>query len=263
MVMLIIHCGMLNNGHNILKNKYNWIIRSISDISNSTPDYLFNGVEVLFVDESQRINKWQLDMIIEKAKSLKIPTIFTYDTKQYLKNNENKDIYEYINENTDLPVCKKHLTNKIRTNKEMASFITKLFKADKNDDFDYKHITIEYFDDYLELKKYVEYLEEEKDWKAITYTTSNYNREPLSEIDSVCSTNAHKVIGQEFDKVVFVMNKWFSYNTEGELNLVGGYYNSKGMLYQIVTRVISELKILVLENPKVYHKLLEIKNKRL
>jgi len=38
-----------------------------------------------------------------------------------------------------------------------------------------------------------------------------------------------------------------------------GYYSAQGMLYQIVTRVIDELKILVFNNPSLYLKLLEIK----
>jgi len=38
-----------------------------------------------------------------------------------------------------------------------------------------------------------------------------------------------------------------------------GYYSAEGMLYQIVTRVVDELKIVVINNPPLYLKLLEIK----
>jgi len=39
-----------------------------------------------------------------------------------------------------------------------------------------------------------------------------------------------------------------------------GCYSPDGMLYQIVTRIIDELKIIVLDNPELYLKLLEIKS---
>ena len=70
--------------------------------------------------------------------------------------------------------------------------------------------------------------------------------------------NAHDVIGQEFSKVAFVMNDNFKYDGN-RLAAKRGYYSAQGMLYQIVTRVIDELKIVVLDNPSLYLKLLEIK----
>ena len=70
---------------------------------------------------------------------------------------------------------------------------------------------------------------------------------------------AHDVIGQVFEKVVFVMNKHFKYNAQGKLLGVKSFYSSGGMLYQIVTRVVNELKVIVLNNPKLYQKLLRIK----
>jgi hypothetical protein len=37
------------------------------------------------------------------------------------------------------------------------------------------------------------------------------------------------------------------------------YYSAEGMLYQIVTRVVDELKIIVYNNPELYVQLLKIK----
>ena len=56
------------------------------------------------------------------------------------------------------------------------------------------------------------------------------------------------------------MNKNFRYDSSGKLIAGYSYYSSKGMLYQIVTRVIDELKIVVFQNPELYLKLLEIKS---
>ncbi len=55
------------------------------------------------------------------------------------------------------------------------------------------------------------------------------------------------------------MDNNFQYNERNRLTARSSYYDAKGMLYQIVTRVINELKIIILNNPKLYEKLLEIK----
>ena len=55
------------------------------------------------------------------------------------------------------------------------------------------------------------------------------------------------------------MDENFKYDEENKLLAHGSYYSAKGMLYQIVTRVINQLKIVVLDNPDLYCKILEIK----
>lgn len=55
------------------------------------------------------------------------------------------------------------------------------------------------------------------------------------------------------------MDQNFSYDNEGKLTVNPSYYSAKGMLYQIVTRVVDELKIIVINNPQLYARLLEIK----
>ena len=58
---------------------------------------------------------------------LKISIIFSYDPKQYLQKGESKNLYQYMKDNyPNVTVIGESLTNKIRTNKEMASFITNL-----------------------------------------------------------------------------------------------------------------------------------------
>lgn len=82
----------------------------------------------------------------------------------------------------------------------------------------------------------------------------------ISQVANLCRLNAHDVIGQEFDKVVFVMDKNFRYSDNGNLEATSkNFYSISGMLYQIVTRVVNHLKIIVLDNPELYIKLLEIK----
>ena len=256
--VLIIHCGKLNPGHQKLKIIYGWDVKEIKAVNDS---FDINKYDYIFIDESQRIRTYQLKILVQKAIERKIPTFFSYDTKQYLRGTESKNIAEYLQRNySEDKVSVKKLTNKIRTNKELASFINNLTKIGKSkDNLNYECVTIEYFDNMDDLKSYINFLET-SEWTSITYTTSQYNKDPYDELSVISDKTAHDVIGQEFSKVVFVMDENFEYNQEGCLTVRQSYYSAFGMLYQIVTRVVDELKIIVLDNPALYVKLLEIKN---
>ncbi len=258
--VLIIHCGMLNRGHLDLNSKHNWQIKSIKEIPNSKDFLNLDGYDFIFIDESQRIRIPQLTTITNKALEKKIPIIFSFDTKQYLRSGETLDISNYLSENhPQILTSTKRLTNKIRTNKAMASFITNMFNIGKSrDNLDYECVTVEYISDIHKLKEYICFLKT-IDWIPITYTTSSKYIDPYDNLADLCDKNAHEVIGQEFSKVVFVMDENFRYSEDNRLTVKNSYYSAKGMLYQIVTRAISELKIVVVNNPCLYSKLLSIK----
>lgn len=256
----IIHCGILNDGHKKLQSDYGWDIVSIGAIP-SNKDYLnLDECDCIFVDESQRIRGLQLQALTEKSIEKKIPMIFSFDTKQYLRSGETLNLSDYLTEtHPEIPTSTKKLTNKIRTNKAMASFITNLMSIGRShDNLNYNCVTVEYMDNYSMLKSYVDFLET-MGWTPITYTTSRHNPDPYDKVSELCERNAHEVIGQEFSKVVFVMDENFQYGEDGKLLVRHSYYSAKGMLYQIVTRVVDELKIIVTNNPELYVKLLSIK----
>ena len=123
---------------------------------------------------------------------------------------------------------------------------------------DYDCVTVDYFAQPEIAKEFVAFLCE-SGWTAITFTTSSYNPDPYDELMEFSDITAHAVIGQEFSKVVLVMDKNFRYGADGKLQASDSYYSASGMLYQIVTRVVNELKIIVLDNPELYKNLLEIK----
>ncbi len=258
--VLIIHCGYLNQGHMTLKDIYGWDIISIRDISPDKDAISISDYSLIFIDESQRIRKPQLSALIDKAFETRIPLFFSFDTKQYLRTGETLDISEYLSLNyPNVRLSRKRLTNKIRTNKAMTSFITNMFEKDKShDNLNYDCVTVDYFDRFESVKDYMAFLRE-SGWTAITYTTSAYYPDPYDELTELCDINAHEVIGQEFSKVVFVMDRNFRYGENGKLEVKESYYSASGMLYQIVTRVVDELKIIVLDNPSLYVDLLGIK----
>lgn len=260
--VLIIHCGKLNQGHETLKYKYGWNIVSIRDISHDKNQLSISANSVVFIDEAQRIRIPQLSALIEKAIELRVPLFFSFDTKQYLRTGETLDIGEYLSQNYPfIRLSKKKLTNKIRTNKAMASFIINMFQKGKShDNLNYDCVTVDYFDTPELAKEYMAFLRE-SGWTAITYTTSTRNADPFDDLSGFGTCNAHSVIGQEFSKVVFVMDNKFTYGENGKLQMRNGYYSATGMLYQIVTRVVDELKIIVLGNQSLYLDLLKIKSR--
>lgn len=142
----------------------------------------------------------------------------------------------------------------------MASFITNLRSIERSkDNLDYSSVSIDQFNGFDDLKQYFSFLQEDR-WTGITFTTSQYSSDPYDNLSTLCSKNAHEVIGQEFSKVVFVMDENFAYEGNELKAKPGRVYDANGMLYQIVTRVVDELKIIVFNNPSLYLKLLEIKS---
>lgn len=258
--VLIIHCGILNQGHETLKSKYGWTILSIRNIPKEKNSVSIDDFDFIFIDESQRIRALQLTALVDKAIELNIPLFFSFDTKQYLRTGETLDISEYLLQNyPQVRLSRKKLTNKIRTNKAMASFITNMFdKGKSHDHLNYDCVTVDYFEQPEIARAFVSFLCE-SGWTAITFTTSSYNPDPYDDLSEFSDITAHGVIGQEFSKVVLVMDNNFRYGADGKLQASGSYYSASGMLYQIVTRVVDELKIIVLDNPELYKNLLEIK----
>lgn len=273
---IIIHCGKLNSGHNKLISAHHWNIQPIKKIpsmkiTDTEKDISFDNIDknikVIFIDESQRINEDQLRMIITSSSKYKIPIIFSYDPKQYLNKSENKDIYNYLTEHYDInsygcDMKKYQLTKKIRTNPKIASFISNLLKIGSDQsNCSYENISVEYFDSMNEMKSYIDYLTENKKWKFITYTAIERTDKNINYISELSDTNAHEVIGQEFDKVAFVMDKNFKYNDNNDLTYnTNGFYDLSGMFYQIITRAVSNLKIIVYNDEQLYYKLLYIKS---
>ena len=258
--VVLIHSGKLNEGHQKLKDKFGWTIYSVSQFKRIPVKYVLGECDLMLIDEAQRIRRPQLESIIEYSQNRGIPIIFSYDPKQFLRDGEDRDVQSYLEAtHPEIPVKSKKLTTKIRTNKELASFITNLFEIGKSKDhLNYSCITVNYIEEETQLKPYIEYLRKQQGWQPITFTTSLYDLDPFDSLADVSDKNAHDVIGQEFSKVVFVMDENFQY-VGNRLAAKHAYYSPTGMLYQITTRVVDELKIIVFNNPDLYLKLLEIK----
>lgn len=245
--VLIIHTGNLNDGQIILRNSYGWNVIPIKSYTN----YNLNDYDLIIIDEVQRIDKKQLDNVIDRINNTNSKCIFSYDKNQCLHKKERRNnIPNYIKEK--LSPIHYNLTEKIRTNKEVSSFIKNLFDKNKiNPNMKYRNISVQYFSRNRDAVEYLDTLFRRK-WKVINYTPPQFGSEYYQRFQNSIYDSAHNVVGQEFDKVVAVIDKHFYYDSSGKLT-VGRwskepYYDSLSMLFQIVTRTRKELKIVIIKN---------------
>jgi len=187
--VLILHCAQLNDGHRILQHEWNWNI-SMPKYTPEIDDY-----DLIIVDEAQRMYPSQFDKIkIGILKSNK-KCIFSYDEKQYLSIGEKS--YK-IGEKAEIELsCQPYiLTDKIRTNKEIASFIKQLFNVNVNiPNKVYPNIKLLYCRNYVSAKVLLQNLAE-NGWKVPNYTPGTrtlFYYENYKSDDPDC---AHSVIGQ-------------------------------------------------------------------
>jgi len=258
---LIIHCGYLNGGHRALKDDYSWNIIPAKQIKDQT----LSNYHLIIVDEAQRIYPDQLYHLIREVKKNSNNLIFSYDGQQTLRKWEtDNNVAEKIE--SELTITPYELTNKIRTNKEVASFIQCLFSKKRSlEKHKYENIELNYFDNYEEAKNYLEQLRLEN-WKIINYTPSSKTTLPYEQHNLEDEPdNAHTVIGQEFNNVVAVIDGHFYYKS-GYLSTRNyknnPYYHPTKMLLQIVSRTRIKLGVVIVNNQEILDRCLEILNQK-
>lgn len=253
--VLIIHCGYLNAGQRILNTTYNWKIIEIKNYNS----YEISDYDLIVVDEAQRIYTKQLDDIVEKIQNSNGNCIFSYDKVQTLSSWEERcDIDDKINKITSIIAYK--LSEKIRTNKEIASFIKMLFNKKRNIQLLNKNnIEVSYFDNDDDAKEFLDTLGEQN-WEVIRFTPSQYHNEQHEKCSILTTETSHKVIGQEFDNVAVVLDKYFSYNDESGKLMYGSrsYYHPVKMLFQNVTRTRKKLHMVIVNNSEMLNRCLSI-----
>ncbi len=251
---VIVHCGQLNDGHFKLK-ALGWNIISIRDFK----DYDFTTIDLVVVDETQRIYPHQLDKLITDAASTNTNCIFSYDKQQTLHSSESRmDVESKIDAIGS--ATKYKLSEKIRTNKDIANFIKILFNNKRNNISvsNCGNIDFDYFTDSSNVKNYLTLIANEG-WEVLRLTPSRFNSEHHESYSQVFNQNSHRVIGQEFDNVAVVIDEYFSYDSNGLLIYNSRtYYDSVKMLFQNITRTRKKLKLIIIGNQQVLNRCLSV-----
>ena len=251
----IIHCAYLCSGHEILISNSSLDIFPIKDYFKI--DY--SKYDIVIIDEAQRTYKEQFEDIIEKAKANNIKLIFSYDKQQMLNSNEVNSNIPSIIESLDNVIIHK-LSEKIRTNPELFSFIKTLFNLDNKNNFtNYKNISLKYApneeDAFGILNTYIN-----KGYEFIAYTPSQYDSSKLDKYVKYTNKTPHKVIGQEFDNVIMYLDDNFYYkdNKLCAKNHVYSKYLLKPMLFQGITRTRNKLTLVIVGNEELFRNILSI-----
>ena len=113
------------------------------------------------------------------------------------------------------------------------------------------NIELNYFKSTESAKEYLETLNK-CEWEVLRFTPSQHTSEYHEKYSDVTKKTSHKVIGQEFDGVAVIIDKYFSYNEYGKLIYRGrAYYDPEKMLFQNITRTRKKLKLVVIDNEEI------------
>lgn len=241
--VLVLHCGILNAGHHRLISR-GWEVVPIRFYRNCK----FSDYDLVVIDEAQRLYESQFMHISLEIKSGKTLCIFSFDKLQTLATSEDRlDIESKV---TALnPISSHSLSEKIRSNKEIADFIGVLFN--KNKDCEVrggKNILLKYFSTNEDASAYLSGLNREE-WQLLRFTPSLYDMEHHKLYFPGDAPTSHGIIGQEFDNVVVVLDKFFSYSPDGLLFYCGkSHYEPRKMLFQNITRARKKLLVVIINN---------------
>lgn len=100
-----------------------------------------------------------------------------------------------------------------------------------------------------------------KDYTFINYTESNFQSSNFDQYSRFKNYNTHRVIGQEFNNVVMLMDNTFKYNDSGKLTSFthpNPDYLYVKLLYQGLTRVREKLVIIIIQDYKLFQNILSI-----
>lgn len=168
---LILHCGQLNEGHGTLL-EMGWIIKPIKECW--TCD--FSEARFIVVDEAQRLYPKQIEHICNAAFKNEAACMFAYDRQQTLAQGEEKADLDANIKELDSAISF-NLSEKIRSNKEIADFIKQLFQKKKNFAMaECKNIVLRYFSNLNSAVQFLKSVNEEN-WTVLRFTPSRYDKE--------------------------------------------------------------------------------------
>lgn len=255
---LLIHCGKLSEG----QKQINREIENLSIVPAGAlkwDGFSLDEYNYVLVDESHRIYEEQYTKICNSVRENDQICIFSSDPEQVLSTAEKRrKIVEKIR---TLDLTKEFtLSEKIRTNKELHSFITRMkdLNHKPKKPMNYSNVHLNYANTTGEAQSLLEYYRS-NDFVFINYSKSNFAESPFAQYEEDFDT--HHVIGQEFDKVVMLLDGSFYYDDSGVLDGIphpNPDYLYPNLFYQGVTRVREVLAIVVVDNPTLFEKITSI-----
>lgn len=253
----VIHCGKIDSAHRTLSNMLNNV--DIIAAKKATINVLANYKYVL-VDETQRIYSQTIDDILQVYDTVpQAVYVFAYDYAQVLSRKEKeRNNPEYLR--NVVGFIEKKLSKRIRSNKEVFSFISSLMTLSKRPSSidKYDNIDVVYANNSAEANCFISDYQL-KGYTFITLTPSNFATNSIDEFAS--NKNSHDVVGQEFDNVVVFLDDNFKYSEEGILQArkhPNPDYLFENLFFQNITRAKEKLAIVIIANQTLFDKIMTI-----
>ena len=255
---LIIHCGKLSPGHDIITDEVNRL-SIISAFELKDGGHPIGGYNYILVDEAHRMFPEFFDKIVESVCANNQVCVWSSDPEQVLSTVERTN--DIVGRIKALPPDEEYtLSEKFRINQELATFIARVKNLNLKPEtlFDYSNVEVNCANSTQEAQFMLEYYRH-KGYVFINYSKSRYGESPYSAYEEDFDT--YHVIGQEFDKVVMLMDNSFYYDEEGLLHGIPHpnpdllYPN---LFYQGVTRVRENLALIVVKAPELFEKIVSI-----
>lgn len=255
----VIHCGIMPEGLAYLDSHLDNV--DIIEAKHFGDDFDLLQYTFVLVDESHRFHRQQFERLYQIAAESQVSLVFSYDRRQILSEAEQRaQISDAIERLPNCMIFK--LTDKIRTNKELASFIERLRDLHSHNIVaDYPSVTIAYANNREEADMLLKNFRS-KNYTFINYTSSTYYGSNFDRFNTYChGNNTHTVIGQEFENVVMILDETFQYDENGKLRAKihpNPNYLYTQLLFQGVSRVRERLSIVVLNNAELFERVIKI-----
>ena len=207
---------------------------------------------VICVDEAHRITKDILTRICTKAYSAKIPVIFSYATESVLLGTQKAELGSALIESID-SFEKYQLTNRIRVNSEISSFVHSIIAPNQHIHRDkYPSINIAYANNIQEAMVIIN----NYNLKGYTYI---YDRRLHNEISSCQSVDVKSAVCKEFERVIMLIDESFYYN-DSNLLVASNDSNETNTkircLYHGLSRAKEKVALVILDNMEVFERIL-------
>ncbi len=200
---------------------------------------VLNGYSAILIDEGHHIDGELLEDLLAYSKAQNIPLVFTFDQEDAIVSEENTSVLgKRLGEEKEF--IRYTLTNRIRMNKELSTFINSILNPTKygNRRF-YPAVEVTFAGSEIEKKNLVEDFEE----RGFEY------------IEDATDTSF-----KEYDKVVMVIDERFYYDEAYNLRAKEAESErfSVRNLYHGLSRARSKIGLVIDQNEQVFGEILEI-----
>lgn len=239
----MIHCGEAARDWEILHERLQRIDFLTDDQLNKNETVNFDPYSAILIDESHLLSAPKLNLLLNSVQHQ--PVIFSSDSEDVISPYEmDQTAIQMLGHLPQIQTF--HLTNRIRTNAELSSFIQNMFHLPKKKSSrNYPHIEVVYANDKDETQNLLNgYIYQGYQYRE-TYTRTELNTAAV----------------RDTDRLITVLDERYYYDTDGYLrsSLQNDSESSDvRILFHLLNQAKANLALIIEKNEPVYEILLEI-----